>query len=161
MFIRKALKDETTSIMQIYDKARTFMRENGNMNQWTNGYPSRSIIESDIENGNLHVVLDEGELVGVFGFSIGDDPTYNAIEGGSWHYSDGYGVIHRIASNGKAKGVAKAAFDHCLGKIGHLRIDTHEDNIPMQNALEGYGFRKCGTIHIADGSPRIAYDIEV
>lgn len=57
MFIRKVLKDETTSIMQIYDKARTFMRENGNKNQWTNGYPSKSIIENDIESRTLSLVL--------------------------------------------------------------------------------------------------------
>ena len=31
----------------------------------------------------------------------------------------------------------------------------------MQQALQKQGFHRCGIIHIADGSPRIAYDLLV
>ena len=48
--------------------------------------------------------------------------------------------------------------EFCSEKISHLRIDTHEDNIVMQHLIIKNGFRKCGIIHIADGSPRIAYE---
>ena len=51
--------------------------------------------------------------------------------------------------------------DRVFGKkhIDYLRIDTHEDNHVMQQAVQKLGFRKCGIIHIADGTPRIAYDL--
>lgn len=50
------------------------------------------------------------------------------IDNGSWSYDIPYGTIHRVASSGKAKGVAKACFDFCFGLINYVRIDTHRDN---------------------------------
>ena len=43
-------------------------------------------------------------------------------------------------------------------RSGHLKIDTHADNLVMQNALSKEGFSRRGIIHLADGSPRIAYE---
>lgn len=40
----------------------------------------------------------------------------------------------------------------------YLRCDTHQDNAPMRHALESFGFRECGTITVANGTQRIAYD---
>ena len=81
------------------------------------------------------------------------------IEDGAWHLDQPYGTIHRLASNGKARGVSRACFDFCTAQIGYLRADTHADNRPMQRLLEAYGFRRCGIIHGAfDGGERIAYD---
>lgn len=97
-------------------------------------------------------------MEGVFAFIPGEDPTYRYIEDGSWHWNRPYGTIHRLASRGTARGVAKACFDFCREKIPYLRIDTHADNHPMQSAVLRYGFRKCGTIYLTDGSPRIAFD---
>ena len=38
-----------------------------------------------------------------------------------------------------------------------MRADTHADNKVMQHLLESEGFTRCGIIHVADGTPRIAY----
>ena len=43
------------------------------------------------------------------------------------------------------------------GKQKSLRADTHADNKIMQHLLEKNGFTRCGIIHVADGTPRIAY----
>ena len=40
MEIRKASVQDLGQIMQVYDKARKFMRENGNAEQWGEDYPS-------------------------------------------------------------------------------------------------------------------------
>jgi len=46
-----------------------------------------------------------------------------------------------------------------LGQCGHLRIDTHGDNVVMQRVLEGLGFTRCGIIYIEeDNDPRIAFE---
>ena len=91
--------------------------------------------------------------------AFGEDESYRVIEDGAWHLDQPYGTIHRLASNGKARGVSKACFDFCTAQIGYLRADTHADNRPMQRLLEAYGFRRCGVIHGAfDGGERIAYD---
>ena len=41
----------------------------------------------------------------------------------------------------------------------YIRIDTHEKNLPMQKALLKQGFTHRGTIYIADGTARMAFDL--
>ena len=63
-----------------------------------------------------------------------------------------------MASDGTVRGRQEAALRSAKIRYGHLRIDTHKDNIPMQKALEKNGFGRCGMIYTDDGSQRIAYD---
>ena len=62
-----------------------------------------------------------------------------------------------MASSGKRKGVAEACFQWCFRQCRNIRVDTHHDNIVMQNIATKLGFVRCGTIIIANGTPRIAY----
>ena len=156
--IRKALSEDLPRIEEIYAYARKFMAENGNPNQWGNITPRTSMLEDDIEKGNLYVLVHDHVIHGVFYFYIGPDPTYGIIEDGQWRSDMPYGTIHRIAGDGSG-GVLAAAVAFGKQKINHLRIDTHEDNKIMQRAVVKYGFQRCGIIHLANGSPRIAYDL--
>ena len=157
MTVRNATIEDLPIILKIYDRARSYMRETGNPNQWGSHNPKKFVLEKDIMSGNLYVLEDEHEIQGVFAFIIGDDPTYQVIEG-TWHDDKTYGTIHRIAASGKKRGVFTACIEFCERKIDHLRIDTHQDNRIMQHLVTKHGFRYCGIIHLADGSPRLAYD---
>ena len=157
--IRKAEYTDNRRALDIYDSARRFMRSRGNAVQWVNGYPRRELIQSDIENGYCFV-CEEEDIHGVFAFILGEDPTYTVIENGAWLNDRPYGTIHRIAGDGSG-GILRAAVEFGKQRTDYLRIDTHEDNIVMQRAVEKRGFRRCGTIYLADGSPRIAYDLTV
>lgn len=152
--IRPAKQTDLERILEIYTIARKFMAENGNPTQWKDGYPQRCMLEEDICLDRLYVV-EVDQICGVFMFTVGDDPTYAHIEG-EWGSSAPYGVIHRIA--GVGGGIFDAALEYCSGVIHHLRIDTHEDNKPMQHVVEKAGFIRRGIIYVADGTPRIAYD---
>lgn len=156
--MRNAQLHDIPEIMALYENARAFMRKNGNPTQWSGGYPAESLIRQDIAQNNCYVCLENNMLVGTFALILGEDPTYQIIEQGAWHYDLPYGTIHRLASAEHARGISKTCFDFCLGKINYLRIDTHADNMPMQAAIARYGFQKCGIIHIADGTPRLAFD---
>ena len=79
--IRHATEADLPRILAIYDAARRFMRQNGNMVQWVNGYPSEPLLRQDIANGNLYVMEDAGGIYCAFALVIGDDPTYAQIEG--------------------------------------------------------------------------------
>lgn len=159
--IRKSTIGDIDKIMPVYEAAKMFMRKTGNMTQWTGGYPSVDVIRRDIENGNHYIATDDnGSIAFVFTFIIGADPTYAMIEDGHWLNDKPYGTIHRIASSGISSGSLKMAVDYCLGVIDNLRIDTHADNSPMLNGLRKLGFKRCGIIYIADGSPRIAFQKE-
>ena len=157
--IRKAQWEDLPRIEEIYANARRFMAETGNPNQWGNTTPVSSLLHDDIRKGDLYVMTNDDIVHGVFYFYIGVDPTYGTIEDGQWRSDAPYGTIHRIA--GSSGGILAAAVAFGKERIGHIRIDTHEDNKIMQRAIAKQGFHKSGIIHLANGSPRIAYDLLV
>ncbi len=160
MNVRKATPADIGTIMPILDEARRIMRETGNSTQWNNGYPSVEIILDDITQGHAFVCLDGNEeIVGYFCLITGTDPdpNYKVIENGAWLDDKPYGVIHRLASGRKAKGIARAAFDFAFSVTDNIRVDTHHENMPMQNFLSRNGFSYCGVIYVGDGTPRDAF----
>ena len=156
--IRKATKQDLPRIEEIYAYARKFMAETGNPNQWGNTTPMTSQLVEDIRRGDLNVMVHDDMIHGVFYFYIGIDPTYGEIEDGQWRSDTPYGTIHRIAGDGSG-GILAAAVAYGKERINHLRIDTHHDNKIMQRAVAKFGFQRSGIIHLANGSPRIAYDL--
>ena len=155
--IRKAIESDLLEIKSIIDKARELMKSSGNINQWVDGYPSIDVLLSDIRSGNAYLLLRENKAVAYFAMIDGPEPTYNLITKGSWLNDDSYGVLHRIASNGEAKGVFKEILLYASEHYSNIRIDTHHDNKIMQRLLEQNGFVYCGIIFLGDGSPRLAY----
>lgn len=158
MLIRPTEINELPFVMEIYEYARSFMRANGNTTQWVNGYPSEELIRQEIVDRHSFVCIGvQGELLGTFCFILGDDPTYQQIYEGAWLNDGPYGVIHRMATNGKQKGVADACLEWCAERSDNIRVDTHRDNLVMQHILEKRGFQRCGIIYVGDGTERIAY----
>lgn len=157
--IEKATFSHLSQIMAIYERARAFMAENGNPDQWGTAYPPEEMIRQDILNGKCYVNLEGNTIRAVFYFAVEADPTYGYIEG-AWLNDAPYGVIHRIAVGENGKGAAAECFRFAYSKCPNLRIDTHEKNIPMQRCLMKHGFRRCGIIYLEDGDPRIAYQKE-
>ena len=156
--IRRSTPDDIDRIMEVYESARHYMRSQGNSGQWTGGYPARDTILTDIAHWSHYLAEDEeGNILMAFTFIIGEDPTYKVIENGNWLNDKPYGTIHRIASSGMRGGMMKECVDYCKELIDNIRIDTHADNSPMQNALHRLKFRSCGIIYTADGSPRLAF----
>lgn len=154
--IRKATPDDLPLLEELYENARKRMTQSGNPNQWGNSHPPTGDLIRDCENYDSYVVVKNGKIVGAFAFIVGDDPTYRVIEG-NWLNNDKYGTIHRAASNGEVNGVMSLIIDYCKNIVPNIKIDTHADNKIMQHILEKQGFTKCGTIYVADGTPRIAY----
>ena len=163
MKIRKTTEADFDRLMEIYAYARDFMEKTGNPNQWgPTHWPPEALIHSDIRDGNSYVCLsDAGKVIGTFFFIQGKDiePTYRDITDGAWLDDSPYGVVHRIAADGSAKGIGSFCINWAFDQCGHLRIDTHADNAVMQGLLARLGFVKCGIIHVAeDNYPRYAYE---
>lgn len=159
MEIRSTELNDLPSVMEIYDYARAFMRENGNETQWVDGYPSAELIRQEISAGHSFVCTGgDGNILGTFCFILGADPTYQQIYEGAWLNDDEpYGVIHRLATSGRGRGVSEACLNWCFERCGNIRVDTHRDNKVMQHILEKYGFQPCGIIYVKNGTERIAY----
>lgn len=161
MAIRKAQLNDIDRIAAVYEYARIKMRLSGNPDQWGTKYPALEMIRKDVLQGNSYVVEEGNEIVGVFAFIPGEDPTYKRIEEGAWLNEDAYGTLHRIAGNGKRKGIFRESIRFCETLAANVRVDTHEQNLIMQHLLEENGYQKCGRIYVEDGSPRIAYQKEI
>jgi RimJ/RimL family protein N-acetyltransferase len=158
MQISTAKAEDLERIMEVFDAARRFMRQTGNDRQWIDGYPSGALISENIRDRSFYVCLsDDGLIAGVFYFKVEEDKTYAEIYDGKWLNDEPYGVVHRMASNGKQKGVAAFCLQWCFEQCGNVRVDTHRDNTVMQNILRKNGYRQCGIIYVANGTERIAY----
>ena len=101
---------------------------------------------------------EDGRVVATFAFLPGPDSSYDVIEGGQWRSDAPYAVLHRVASDGTAHGIAAAMFAFAKERADHLRIDTHQDNLPMQGAIAKAGFKRAGIVYGSDGTPRVAFD---
>lgn len=155
--IRPATAADLPALEEIYQKARAFMAANGNPTQWGSANPPVSTLRQDIARGQLFVLCAQGIPHGAFALVPGADPTYAVIDGG-WKDPGPYATIHRLASDGHCHGVFAAAITWAAARWPHLRIDTHADNHIMQTLITRSGFCYCGIIHVADGSPRLAYE---
>lgn len=158
MEIRRAYPEDLERILELYDSARDFMRKTGNMTQWEGIDAPQTRAQLDILEGRCFLCCEDGQTLAVFAFEPeADDPTYREIWDGAWPDSGPYGVLHRLAVGTPGRNVAGFCFDWCAARCRQLRADTHEDNKPMQRALEKNGFVRCGIIRVADGTERIAY----
>ena len=163
MRIRYSTEQDIERIMEIYSFARKYMAEHGNPNQWgPTNWPPKELILRDIRDNNSYVCLnDDDAVIGTFFFIQGKDiePTYRNIVDGGWLDDSPYGVVHRIAGDGSEKGIGAFCINWAYEQCGHLRIDTHGDNIVMQNLLKKLGFVHCGTIYVEeDNNPRLAFE---
>lgn len=161
MKIRKAKTQDLDTIINIYNKAKEFMKQTGNSGQWENGYPTRELLEQDIKEGTCYICEEGEKILGVFCFFIGEEPTYQKIYEGEWINNKPYGVIHRIAVGEQHKGVASFCIQWGLKQHPNMKIDTHKNNIPMQKTILKNGFTYCGIIHKEDGTTRLAYQKEI
>ncbi len=168
MILRRAEISDIDSVCRIIGEAQAQMARLG-IDQWQNGYPDRSAIETDILQ-NVGVILREekgSEVVAYCAVIFGEEPTYARIEDGNWltNSKSQYVVVHRlaVADRFKKQGIATdfmRQIEHLAHERGcdSFRIDTHHDNHYMQALCARLGFVRCGTIHVSDGTPRIAYE---
>lgn len=99
--IRRAQQADFSRICEIYAIARAFMARTGNAAQWGDSFPPEELLREDIRLGRLYVVEEEGTVHGAFAFLLGEDPTYQVIEGGAWKSDAPYGTLHRVAGSGE------------------------------------------------------------
>lgn len=170
MTIRKTTFGDVDAIVPILEEARRTIAALG-INQWQDGYPNRAVIEEDVRLDRSYVLVKDGQVIGTFAFIRDGEPLYDVIENGHWTTGDGnrnYDTVHRVAiavsSRGSGASTAMVQFASDLARIAgktSVRIDTHEGNRVMCRMLEKHGFVHCGTIHLANGDLRVAYELTV
>ena len=156
--IREARPSDMTEIMQVMNAAKAIMRQSGNIHQWGEGYPSETVITTDMEKHGAYVIEENGQVVAYFAFLPSPEPTYSTIYDGEWiDDTQPYHVIHRIASYPHVHDIFSNIIDYCFSHDTNIRIDTHRDNHIMQHNILKHGFTYCGIIHLLSGDERLAY----
>ena len=164
--IRKATIEDIAEVMSIVADAQLSLRELG-IDQWQDGYPSKSVIAEDIASKVGYVYCIDNKVVGYAAIVFDGEGAYTQIPDNKWNTTNNYVVVHRLCvRNGYTKvGVAMALIDYasqmaiekgCTG----FRIDTHRGNIRMLAMLEKLGFKYVGVIYY-DSGERLAYDLKL
>ena len=165
--IRRAHIDDTERILSIVRSAQLSLHELG-IDQWQDGYPSRDIIEDDINNGVGWVITDDNNhILGYSAIVLTGEEAYEQIDPSEWHTPNDYVVVHRLCvdSSLHRRGSATAIMKHAAtiarneGFKG-FRIDTHRGNIRMLSLLERLGFSYSGII-IYESGERLAFDLDL
>lgn len=159
--------EDLERLMELVAQAQARFRRAG-IDQWQDGYPTRAILEADIEAQNSYVGEVKGRVLLGGCLSFDGEPTYAQIYEGSWLNDEPYGVVHRlmVADEALRQGYAEAFMRYCLALcqergVGQMRIDTHADNRPMQRLLLKLGFQPCGRIVLESGADRDAYQLNL
>ena len=158
--IRLSTPADIPTLLHLAREAKETMRRSGNMEQWTDNYPSAEVFLSDIERGGSYLISDgrTGQPVATFAFLPGPDPTYTRIDGAGWtDWESPYYVIHRIASLPTERGIMQTILEYAFSRTHNIRIDTHRDNVIMRHLMQKHNFTYCGIIYLANGDERLAF----
>lgn len=151
--IRHTTEKDIPTVLEIFDKAKGYMRLQGNHEQWAGAYPDAEAVRADMAQGWSYVVEHCGEVVGTFCMMTSPEPTYSNLPA-----ETSYVTLHRVASNGAVSGVVDAAVDFAKGGAERVRIDTHPSNAAMLKAIKRLKMKRLGTITLADGTPRQVFE---
>ncbi len=161
--------DDADTAVTVYNDGREAIAELG-IDQWQDGYPSRSVTVADIEAGMLWAARDKanGAIAATAVMMPAPDHDYDVIAGKWLSDSGRYVAVHRVATAKAYRGLGAAGY--LFGEIegmaraegvASLRVDTHRGNRVMQRFLEKRGFSLCGEITLSHGDGdriRLAYE---
>lgn len=111
------------------------------------------------------MLLYGNEIVGTAVF-LDYEPDYDVLCDGAWLQNGNYLAVHRVACKAsfRGRGVGTALLTYAAAEAVKqgavsLRIDTHEENIPMRSLLEKNGFRLCENLKLTRSNEwRVGYE---
>lgn len=162
MILRKARRKEIDLCYQCIQDARAYHKSLG-FTQWHPGYPTPETLAEDIDAGIGYAFVQDSKILGYCCIIIGEEPAYQHIQG-AWKTDRPYAVVHRMAFSRDCRGTGLSSPAITLIKqlcqdlsVHAIRVDTQEENKPMQHILAREGFSFCGTVTF-DGGPKLAYE---
>lgn len=166
MNYRFATKEDLPALVHMSQQAIANFRARG-IKQWQGGEPSEAGLSAAIDRQVIHVLEEDGTVLGMITVVTGPELSYQTIDG-KWLNDEPYCAFHRVCveESLKGRGIAAKLFscseDYARSQgFTNVRIDTHPDNVSMQRALEKSGFTYCGGLILREGAeagdPRIGY----
>ncbi|MEI5989249.1 hypothetical protein A5881_000737 [Enterococcus termitis] len=170
IYLRKATTTDLPEILEIIQAARQLLQKN-KVPQWQNGEgPNKLQLEQDIASQQCYLLIVDQQIAGLGIVSADKEAPYEQITNGQWQETTGdYAVLHRVAlaPSYQGKGLSLTLMNFLITAARlkeHLdiRIDTHPQNIAMQQLIKKAGFMYCGDILLpVDNGERVAYQLIV
>ena len=134
---RTADLSDLPAMMKMVEEAKEGFRTR-NIDQWQKGEPNEQGLTEGIKKGVVHVLEENGKVLGMVTVVPGPEADYAAI-GGAWLNDEPYFAFHRVCVSEahKGKGLAGSLFSHSeiFAKekgVRNIRIDTHPDTFPRR-----------------------------
>ncbi len=161
--LRPATEADVDRCWTILQQGKAQMFRNGKK-QWTEQYPSRESVVSDLAKGYAYV-LEGHDAVVAYGAVVFDgEPAYEQIEE-RWLSNGPYVVLHRlaVADEAKRQGVAAVFFREVMKLalqrgVHSFKVDTNYDNDIMLRLLKNLQFAYCGDVMYSQGA-RMAFEL--
>jgi len=130
--IGKGQLSDLEGLFQIYLNGKNELERNG-IYQWTNNYPTISIIESDLRRGVLYTLKNDNEIIGAINISEEQEIEYQSV---NWEFDNSkILVIHRLVINPKhqRQGYAQRLMDFAENfarenDYSSIRLDAYSQN---------------------------------
>lgn len=130
--IEKGELADLAALFQIYLNGKNELERNG-IYQWTDNYPTSSIIESDLRKGVLYLLKKGQEIIGAINISEEQEVEYQSI---NWKFDAAKVlVIHRLVIDpqyqrqGYARRLMDFAEDFALANdYSSIRLDAYSQN---------------------------------
>ncbi len=154
--IRPAKKEDYDRVRKFYHSLIDEMADSPFLPGWKKDiYPAPEFLQASIEQGELYVKEEGGELVACMVLNHACNPGYEnmqwSLEAGSEEMLviHALGVAPRMSGRGIAKEMVKTAFDIAREqKQKTVRLDILKGNLPAKKAYLAMGFRYVATVEM-------------
>ena len=163
--IRKAKLSEIPEILELTRACGNEMASRG-IYQWNESYPSGIVLKNDVNRGELYVLEDSDQLIGIIALTTLIDEEYKSV---SWLTSNKNNLyVHRLAVDPMHQGLGFAqqlmsfAEDFALkGKFTSIRLDTFSKNPRNQKFYEQRGYTRLEEVYFPNQSefPFYCYEL--
>ena len=153
MEYRLAEKRDIDSVCEIISSAIVEMERN-NIYQWDEIYPTEEDFLTDMEAGQLHVGIEDGEIAVVYTINKETDEQY---ANGAWKYPDSeFRVIHRLCVNPAFQnhGVAETTLAHIEKELRNSGVETIRLDVFTENPFALSLYRKNGYYEVGTANWR-------
>ena len=152
--IRLARIEELDSVYSLVQEATRHM-DNQGIPQWDDIYPSKAILNADIENQQMHVIEVEGRVAGLIVINEVQSPEYASV---AWKHSGRAFVVHRLTIHpgDQRHKLASYLMDFAEEKAvtenyDCIRLDAFTRNPAAFALYENRGYRKAGIVRFRKG----------
>lgn len=152
--IEKGTLSDLNELFQIYLNGKNELEKNG-IYQWTDNYPTRSIIENDLKKSVLFVLRNNEKIIGAINISEEQETEYQTI---NWEFNNSKVlVIHRLVIDPKyqGKGYAKKMMDFAEkfaneNNYSSIRLDAYSQNKRVVDFYEKLKYFTRGNVNFPE-----------